>query len=299
MSVLADDVRSRLLLLIEGQELTVGEMCAILQLPQSTVSRHLKTLSAAGWASSRPDGTRRLYRAHPEELDVISRRLWRLTREQVAGTLSAEQDARRLAGVLAERRARSREFFDGAAGQWDRVRDELFGSHGLRLGLLGLLDPEMVVADLGCGTGAVSEALAPVVRRILAVDGSEAMLDAARERLAPFVNVEIRGGELDALPLKPGTVDAATLILVLHHVPDPGIVVGEVARILRPGGRLLVVDMLPHDHAEYQQRMSHVWMGFGERQMGRYLSGAGLEQIRYRPLPADPSARGPARAGSR
>jgi ArsR family transcriptional regulator len=294
MSVLADDVRSRLLLLLEGRELTVGELCSVLRLPQSTVSRQLKTLSEAGWAASRPDGTRRLYRAVVEGLDPVSRRLWRLTREQVVGTAAAEQDARRVDGVLAERRARSREFFEGAAGQWDRVRDDRFGRRSLLLGLLGLLDPEMRLADLGCGTGAVSELLAPVVRRLYAVDGSEAMLGAARKRLAPLGNVEVRGGELEALPLKDGSVDAATLILVLHHVPDPAAVVGEGARILRPGGRLLIVDMLPHDNTEYQQQMSHAWMGFGESQLRRFLSGADLEKTRYHSLPADPSARGPA-----
>jgi len=294
MTVLADDARSRLLLLLEQQELTVGELCAILQLPQSTVSRHLKTLSDGGWATSRPDGTRRLYRARLEGLDAVSRRLWLLTRDQVAGTASAEHDARRLAGVLAERRARSREFFEGAAGEWDRVRDEMFGSRGLLLGLLGLLQPTMTVADLGCGTGAVSEALAPVVRQVFAVDGSQGMLDAAGDRLRRFDNVEVRRGELEALPLEDAAADAATLILVLHHVPDPAEALREVARILRPGGRLLIVDMLPHDRADYQQQMSHAWMGFDERRIRLYLAGAGLKEMRYRALPADPAAKGPA-----
>lgn len=294
MSVLADDARSRLLLLLEQQELTVGELCAILQLPQSTVSRHLKTLSENGWAASRPDGTRRLYRARLDDLDPASGRLWLLTRDQVASTASAEQDARRLAGVLAERRARSREFFAGAAGRWDHVRDELFGRRSLLLGLLALLDPEMTVADLGCGTGAVAEALAPVVGRVVAVDGSPVMLDAARERLEPFGNVEIHRGELETLPLENEGADAATLILVLHHLPDPAKAIGEVARILRPGGKVLIVDMLPHDRADYQQQMGHVWMGFDERRIRAYLSAAGLGQTRYKALPADPSAKGPA-----
>jgi ArsR family transcriptional regulator len=112
--------------------------------------------------------------------------------------------------------------------------------------------------------------------------------------LGRFGNVEVRRGELEALPLKDEQVDAATLILVLHHLPDPAKAVAEVARILRPGGKLVVVDMLPHERVEYRQEMGHVWMGFSERRIRRYLSGAGLASIRVRALPPEPSAKGPA-----
>jgi ArsR family transcriptional regulator len=294
MTVLADDARSRLLLLLEAHELTVSELCAITLLPQSTASRQLKTLADGGWVASRPDGNRRLYHATLDRLEPGSRRLWALTRESVADSASAQQDGLRLAAVLAERRTRSREYFSGAAGQWDGVRDELFGHAAYPLGLLGLIDPDLEVADLGCGTGAVSELLAPAVRKLIAVDGSAAMLDAARQRLKQFRNVEIHRGELEALPLGDARVSAATLILVLHHLPDPGKVIGEVERILRPGGRVLIVDMLPHERAEYQQEMGHVWMGFNERRIRRWLATAGLRRARIRPLPVDPSAKGPA-----
>lgn len=294
MSVLADDARSRILLVLERQELTVTEICAVMQLPQSTVSRQLKTLADGGWVASRRDGTRRLYHGTLGDLDSSSRNLWLLAREQVAGTASADQDARRLASVLAERRKRSQQFFAGAAGEWDQVREELFGHSSYLLALLDLIDPRSVVADLGCGTGAVCEALAPVTQKVFAIDDSEAMLEAARERLGVFRNVTVRLGDLQSLPLPDGAVDAATLILVLHHLPDPAAVIREVARILRPGGKLLIVDMLPHERAEYRQQMGHVWMGFSERAIRRYLSGAGLESIRFRSLPPEPAAKGPA-----
>jgi ArsR family transcriptional regulator len=294
MTVLADDARSRLLLLLECQELTVGELCSIIQLPQSSMSRQLKTLADGGWVASRPDGTRRLYHATLDDLDAATRQLWQLTREQVAGSTSAQQDTLRLAGVLSERRSRSQEFFAGAAGEWDRVRDELFGNRAYLMGLLGLLDPDMVIADLGCGTGAVSEILAPLARKVIAVDDSEAMLAAARSRLEPFSNVEVRRGELDSPPLRDACVDVATLILVLHHLPDPGNVVCEVARTLRPEGRLLIVDMLPHERSEFRQEMGHVWMGFAERRIRRFFSAAGLGRPRFHAVPVEPSARGPA-----
>ena len=293
LSALADGTRCRALLVLARQELTVSELCSVLQLPQSTVSRHLKILADGGWIQARPEGTRRLYRLDPEELDPPARGLWRLAREQVATIPAARQDSDRLEVVLAERRSRSQEFFSSAAGQWDRMRDELFGTRIYSHSLLGLLQEDWTVGDLGCGTGPVAAALAPFVGRVVAVDGSRAMLDAARARLDGTSNVDLRCGELESLPLRDRRLDAATLILVLHHLPDPGQVLAEVARVLRPGGKLLLVDMLPHDRHEYQQQMGHVWMGFSEDQIGRLLAAAGLRQGSFRPLQVDPAARGP------
>jgi ArsR family transcriptional regulator len=294
MSVLADGTRSRILLALEPHELTVSELCSIMQAPQSTISRHLKTLGDLGWVASRRDGTRHLYRVMADALDANTRDLWRLARKQVENTPAASQDRQRLASVLAQRRRRSREFFDSSASRWDRLRDELFGQSPYMPALLGLLDPAMVVADLGCGTGPVAEALAPVVSKVIAVDASEAMLRASRLRLRTHGNVEFHRAELEMLPLDEGQVDAATLILVLHHLPDPAKVIGEVARVLKPRGRLLVVDMLPHERVEYRQGMGHVWMGFDDEQIAEYLQAADLQLLRYHPLPPDTMAKGPA-----
>jgi ArsR family transcriptional regulator len=294
MSLLAEGTRSRILLILEGQELTVSELCSVMQLPQSTVSRHLKALSDLGWVDSRKEGTKHLYRIMAEALDASARSLWQLARKQVEATASADQDARRLTSVVAERRQRSQEFFDSAAGQWDRMRDELFGESSYLLSLLNLLDSEMVVADLGCGTGLIAELLAPIVGRVIAVDDSEAMLGAAGKRLEPHGNAEIHRGQLENLPLEDGCADAATLVLVLHHLPDPVKVVSEVARILRPGGKLLIVDMLPHERDEYRHEMGHVWMGFGDKEIERYLRSAELQPLAFRSLRPEPAAKGPA-----
>jgi ArsR family transcriptional regulator len=294
MSVIADGTRSRLLLVLEQHELTVSELCAVLQSPQSTVSRHLKALAGLGWVDSRSEGTRHLYRATAEELNSNARKLWLLARRQVQSTPPAAQDRQRLTSILAQRRLRSREFFDSSAGQWDRMRDEMFGHRSYLPALLGLLDPELVVADLGCGTGPVAEALAPMVRKVIAVDASEAMLNASRARLEPFGNVELHCAELEALPLEERRLDAATLVLVLHHLPDPAKVISEVARVLKPGGRLLIVDMLPHERAEYRQQMGHVWLGFDHKQIKEYLEAAELQPMLYHALPPDTTAKGPA-----
>src|SRR5919197_996930 len=278
LASLADTTRSRILLLLDRHELTVSELCSVMQLPQSTVSRHLQALLDAGWVTSRAEGTSNLYsmartsarsgRGEPIEgrpdADTSARRLWQLVREQVGPTSVAAQDQRRLHTALSARRTKSQEFFSSSAGQWDRVRDELFGDRFHLAALAGFTRHDWVVGDLGCGTGQVAAALAPFVGRVVAVDTSAAMLQAAKKRLQGFDNVDLRRGDLEALPIDDGRLDAALLVMVLHYVPEPERALREVARVLKPNGTLLVVDMLPHQRENYRQQMGHVWLGFNE-----------------------------------
>ncbi len=294
MAALADAVRCRLLLVLQGQELTVSDLCAVLQLPQSTVSRHLKTLADGGWIGSRPDGTRRLYRLTLDRAAGAARQLWELARGEIESGRTSHADRARLASVLARRRDRSRAFFAQSGARWDALRDELFGTHVHASALLGLLDPSWSVGDLGCGSGPVSAAVAPFVRQVVGVDGSLTMLALAAERLQPFDNIELHQGELESLPLRTESLDVATQILVLHHLQRPERAVAEAARCLRAGGRLLIVDMLPHDRVQYQQEMGHVWLGFPEESVRHMLVTAGFTAIRFRPLPPAPEAKGPA-----
>jgi SAM-dependent methyltransferase len=294
MSALADPTRCRLLLLLERHELTVSELCAVLRLPQSSVSRHLKTLADDDWVTSRRDGTSRFYSMPLDDLDSGASRLWPLIREQVATTATAGQDEQRLHDVLAGRRAKSEEFFATAAAGWDRLRGDLFGDTFFLWAILGLIDPSLTVGDLGCGTGQLAETVAPHVHSVIAVDASDDMLTAARARLGKLSNVDLRQGDLEALPIPAGELDAAVMSLVLHYSPDPARVLAEVARVLQPGGRVLIVDMLPHEHGEYQHQMGHVWLGFSNRQTIRFLTAAGFGNVRVRALPTDPRAKGPA-----
>jgi ArsR family transcriptional regulator len=294
LTALSDATRSRMLLILERHELTVSELCSVLQLPQSTVSRHLKTLADASWVSSRRDGTSRYYTVALDERDAHTRRLWSLLRDQIATTAGADQDARRLKGVLGRRQSKSEEFFASAAGQWDRLRRELFGGASALHALPALIDPRWTVGDLGCGTGETSAALAPFVARTIAVDRSGEMLQAARRRVRDMPNVDVRRGELETLPIADGELDAAVMILVLHHVPDPAAVLREAARTLKPGRRFVLCDMLPHDREEYKQQMGHVWLGFGDDQLRRLLGGAGFDDTRIVPLPVETEAKGPA-----
>jgi ArsR family transcriptional regulator len=294
LTALTDPIRARLLLLLERHELTVTELRAVLQLPQSTVSRHLKVLAASGWIELRGDGTSNRYRFDVRGGGAAHRRLWGAVHDEADALPAARRDAQRVKSVLAERHTRSQAFFASSAAQWDRVRAELFGTRTELFALAGLLDTTQVVGDLGCGTGQLSEVVAPFVRRVIAIDESAAMLKAARARLGGLANVELREGAVEALPVDDGALDVAVMSLVLHYVTDPAAVLAEVRRTLAPrGGRLLLVDMSPHDHAEYRQTMGHLWLGFDAEQIAAWGTGAGYSSVRYHPLPPAPQAKGP------
>ena len=149
------------------------------------------------------------------------------------------------------------------------------------------------VLDVGCGTGELAANLAPFVSQVIGVDSSAEMLEAARDRLVAHPNVELRRGQLERLPLENESVDAITVCLVLHHVPDPTSVFAEIARVLRPGGKALLVDMQRHDRSEYHQQMGHIWLGFAEEEIRSWFADANLESIHIHPIPPDPKAKGP------
>ncbi|MBX3175045.1 MAG: metalloregulator ArsR/SmtB family transcription factor [Gemmatimonadaceae bacterium] len=294
LSALADPIRARALLLLERHELTVTELRSVLQLPQSTVSRHLKVLAESGWLVAREDGTSNRYRLDLKALDASARKLWAAVREDAEDLPSAARDAQRVKGVLAERHTRSQQFFASSAAQWDKMRAELFGTRSELFALVGLLDADAVVGDLGCGAGQLTEVIAPFVRRVIAVDESPAMLKAARARLAALKNVELRSGSIEELPVDDAALDVAVLSLVLHYVTEPVAVLTGIRRALKPkGGRLLLVDMLPHDRAEYRQTMGHVWLGFDAEQVQQWGREAGFASVRVHPIPSATAAKGP------
>jgi ubiquinone/menaquinone biosynthesis C-methylase UbiE/predicted transcriptional regulator len=293
LGTLADPTRSRILLLLEGTELTVGELCLVMQLPQSTVSRHLKILSDEGWVAVRDSGASRFYTLVPSRLDPFAKRLWQVVREQVSSSSAVQQDMRRRESVLNVRRIKMQSFFS-AAPNWDQVRANLIGARTDLLALLDLFDESWVVGDLGCGTGHLSEALAPVVKQVVAVDESGAMLTAAKRRLSTFNNVDVRSGSVEELPVKDGELDIALLFMVTHFVLEPAKVLAEVRRVLAPGGRLVIMDLTSHEREEYSLQMGHVWQGFSEEQVRSWVTDAGLSVARYRVLAADPMAKGPA-----
>ena len=295
MDCLADATRLRLLRLLERNELGVVELCDVLQSPQSTVSRHLKVLGDQGWIGSRRQATTNLYRATLDELDPAARRLWALAREQTEAWATCHQDQLRLARRLREKQDEGQAFFATAAGQWDNLRAETYGRLFTQAALAALLPADYVVADLGCGTGPVAAVVAPHVRQVIGVDGSAAMLKAARRRLGDAApRVDLRRGDLQAVPIDDASCDAALLVLALAYVPDPPAALREAARILKPGGKGVVVDLLPHDREDFRRQMGQQATGFAPEQMTDWLTAAGFVDAACDPLPPEPDAKGPA-----
>ncbi|MBL0926770.1 MAG: metalloregulator ArsR/SmtB family transcription factor [Phycisphaerales bacterium] len=293
LAAISEPLRLRLCRLLEQHELSVGEVAKVLQLPQSTASRHLKVLAASGWVDKRAEGTATFYRLMLDDLQASTRALWVTVREQMEPDPQLEEDRRRLEGVLAERTTDSLSFFGRVAGEWDSLREHLFGHQFTSKALLALLPRHWTVADLGCGTGNGAEMLAPHVRRVIAIDQSGPMLEAARKRLSRLSNVEFVQAPIEALPLPASSIDAATCLLVLHHLREPVDALREMRRVIRPGGVVLVLDMLAHDRTVYKHTMGHAHLGFSEPDLRRLFGEAGFPSVTIAALPSDPQARGP------
>jgi SAM-dependent methyltransferase len=289
LELLADSTRVRVLALLEAEELTVGELARALATPQPTISRHLKHLSQEEWVTRRSVGPTAFVRMAPPGEQRLA--LWSLVKADPSRQRELEQDRERMALVLAERND-GRTFFGRVADGWDLLRDQLFGRRFLPPALAALLPRDQALVDLGCGTGELLSQLAPAIDRLTGVDREPSMLEIARRRLADHPHVAFVEAALEEVPLEDASADLATIILVLHHLPDPHAVLGEARRILKRTGRLVVVDMQPHDHTTWRS-LGHLHQGFSSDDLTQLASSRGLTLDRYQPLPADPDVQGP------
>lgn len=292
MSSLSDPTRLRLLHLLSQHELGVAELCEVLQLPQSTVSRHLKVLADREWVRSRHRGTANLYRIWDEQLDPGAEKLWTVAFEQAAAWPTFEQDRLRLEEILARRRANS--FFAGAAPRWQSLRVEHYGSSFTQAALAALVPAETSIVDLGCGDGELAALLGENAREVVGVDRSLEMLSAAEVRTAKLPNVRLLHGDLAALPLPNGGFDVALMLLALTYLENPHAALREMARVLKKGGRAVVVTLLRHDREDFRHEMGQIWLGFDSDELGAMLSTPGLKDVKVRPLSPAPEAKGPA-----
>lgn len=275
LRLLADPNRVRLLLLLEHEELSVAELQEILSKGQSQISTHLSQLKAAGLLEDRRTGKNIFYRLKPEEnLGALMELL------RAEAIPEAAQDADALKLVLRKRNDRMRGFFDEMAGKFGRQYVPGRSWKGLAEVLLRLM-PRMTIADLGAGEGTFSQLLAQRAEKVIAVDNSEKMVEYGRMMAAKnnVLNVEYRQGDLEELPIESESVDLAFFSQALHHAQHPEKAVAEAHRILRPGGRVAVLDLVRHNFEQAREMYADVWLGFGEAEILRYLKKAGFEDL--------------------
>jgi SAM-dependent methyltransferase len=289
LHALGDPLRVRMLRVLAEGEFSVGELTSILQVPQSTASRHLKLLLGEGWIRRRAEGPASWLSFPMAQLDRSSQELWRLVSGECGG---ADTDLRRMRSVLALRQVDSQSFFRQVGAGWQELRRDLFGETFLLPTLLSLLPDGHVVADLGCGTGDSLLLLGECAQKVIGVDRSPEMLDIARSRLGNLKNVELREGTMESLPLADGEVDALLCMLALHHVGRIDRALVEMARVLKPGGRMVLLDMVEHGRDEFRRNMGHQHLGFSKETVGRASEGLlGLQ--RWRELPGEAGCLGP------
>jgi ArsR family transcriptional regulator len=281
--LLGDEARLRLLRLLSLEQLNVTELTAILGLAQSGVSRHLGLLKDAGIVIEQRQGGYSYYALaddlrHGTNGSGALSGLLTAQFEAAAQSPAARADAARLEEI---RRLRKENFEEHGAG--DERRQIIPGrSWAAWARALGHLLPPLDVADLGCGEGYLAIEASRFARRVIAVDKSDAVLSRARAiaRRRRLSNIEWKRGELERLPLRDASVDVALLSQALHHVQAPATAVAEACRIVRPGGRVLVLELREHDQSWVRERLGDVWLGFADEELKRLLSSAGLSQIK-------------------
>lgn len=289
LKLLGDPTRLRILALVEREELSVGELSRALDMSQSRVSNHLRLLREADLVTERRDGTStRLRLAAPTAGDVgLVAALWPALRPELATIPEHGADLARLAELVEERELASREFFDRVARDWDTIGVDFETGAARERSTASLLSGEEVFGDIGCGTGYLSASLLGLCRRLVCVDRSPAMLRQARERLSQDPRgtvVELRRGELHELPIDDGELDGLVCGMVLHHVPRADDALAEMHRVLRPGGRVVVLDLKPHAQEWVRGTLGDHHLGLQPGELAADLSRAGFEHVRLEPV---------------
>ncbi|UWZ86178.1 ArsR/SmtB family transcription factor [Occallatibacter riparius] len=284
----ADPTRLRILLVLEEEELSVAELQEILTLGQSTISSHLAQLKQAGLVEDRKAGKSSLYRILPGGGDGLLTAMLALADKEVPEAAADQAEMRR---VVKKRQERMRSFFDEMAGRLgkDYVPGKSWKS--LVVALLRLLPPT-TVADLGAGDGSLALLFSQTAQHVIAVDSSAKMLEVAREQAARqgVRNVDFRQGDVEELPIESGSVELAFFSQSLHHALHPKRALAEAFRILKAGGRVVVLDLAKHRFEEARELYADEWLGFGEAELEQMLTEAGFSKPEVAVVDRDPDA---------
>jgi ubiquinone/menaquinone biosynthesis C-methylase UbiE/DNA-binding transcriptional ArsR family regulator len=275
LRVVADPNRLRILLLLRGEELSVAELQEILVMGQSTISTHLAQLKQAGLVEDRRAGKSSLYRL--KDGDGIVGELLEKARQEIA---EAKQDRAAAQRVVKKRQEKMRAFFDSVAGRLGRDYVPGKSWKGVAEALLRLMPP-MTIADLGAGEGAFALLLAQRAKKVIAVDNSAKMIEVGEEqaRKNGVKNIEFRLGDMEEIPIKAGAVDLVFFSQSLHHALHPERAIGETWRILAPGGRVVILDLVQHRFEEARELYADEWLGFSEAELEAMLEKAGFRNV--------------------
>ena len=280
LRLLADPTRLRLLLLLEQEELSVAELQQILGMGQSRISSHLAQLKRAGAVEDRRAGKNVYYGASENGQDSRRARITELTRTLARELPETAHDRTSLKLVLRKRQDKAREYFDELAGKFGRRYCPGRSWQALAHALITLL-PRLTVADLGAGEGTLSQLLAKNARKVVAIDNSPKMVEFGSQlaKKHGFKNLEYRLGDIEEPPIANNSVDLAILSQALHHAIHPQQAVGAAHRILKRGGRLVILDLLSHRFERARELYADHWLGFSEVQLHQFLEKSGFRQI--------------------
>lgn len=265
--------------LLEKDELSVNELQEVTRMGQSRISTHLRQLQDAGLLESRREGKRTFYKLNPE-IKNLAREFTALA---IRGAQESEEyaaDQVNLKRILSRRQDQEQLYFNQVAGRFDRSYGPGRSWQAFGQMLLRILPP-VVVADLGAGEGLLSQLLARRARKVIAVDNSEKIVafGAAKAKKMGLKNLEFRLGDLQAPPIEPASVDLVVLSQALHHAKMPGAAIEAAYRILRPGGQIMILDLLKHNFAKARELYGDLWLGFPESDLQRWLETAGFKKI--------------------
>jgi ubiquinone/menaquinone biosynthesis C-methylase UbiE/DNA-binding transcriptional ArsR family regulator len=279
LRALADPTRLRIVALLEDEELSVNELQEVTGLGQSRVSTHLSLLAETGLVASRRDGKRTFYRLNPHA-DTRVREFTKLAMRGAKELREHDADLVNLRRVLARREEQAQVYFNQVAGRFDRSYGPGRSWQAFGHLLLRMLPP-LEVADLGSGEGLLSELLARRCKRVIAVDNSEKMVafGARKAKENGIANLEFRQGDLQNPPIDPGSVDLAILSQALHHAEEPAKAVAAAFRLLKPGGRIMILDLVKHGFEQATELYGDRWLGFAESDLHKWLEAAGFTDI--------------------